>query len=337
MSRTGEEPKPAWSVVPEAVRRLTAETLGSPVRRAMRVWGGYGPTPTYRLRLADGRRAFFKGVWPRSDEFPRLAIAQEELVYRRIGHLIVPWAPAFYGSFHVDGWHVLLLEDLGPKSAPPWTPTLARTVTRAFADFHRTTLGIDLPAWLPSAAEHMAWDGQAWKRMLDAGKLNAIAAMAGDAAGDALRWLEAALPTLAEAGGVLTEAGKPHALLHMDLRSDNLRWRDGRLRMFDWPVACAGPTEYDIAAYAQGVTAEGGPEAADIMSWYAEGVPVRPEVLDAAVTALAGFFAERAPQPELPGLPRLRRFQRRQLQVTLPWAAQRLHLPEPLWVRRFSV
>ncbi|MGH2366178.1 MAG: hypothetical protein ACRDGF_04795 [Chloroflexota bacterium] len=87
--------------------------------RAERVYGGYSPTPTFRLRLADGRRAFFKGSISGDNPFAEEALRREERVYRELGHLIGPWAPAFLGSLALDGWHALLLEDLGPRSVPP--------------------------------------------------------------------------------------------------------------------------------------------------------------------------------------------------------------------------
>jgi hypothetical protein len=50
------------------------------------------------------------------------------------------------GGVACDSWQVLLLEDLGPKSAPPWTLALARRVTHAYGDFDRATSG---QAYLP--------------------------------------------------------------------------------------------------------------------------------------------------------------------------------------------
>jgi hypothetical protein len=59
---------------------------------------------------------------------------------------------------------------------------------------------------------------------------------------------------------------------------------------------------------------------------------VDPVALDASVAAIAGYFADHAWADELPGLPRVRTFQRQQLAVSLRWAASRLGLPEPGWV-----
>ena len=148
MSRTGVEAKPAWRSVPVSVRQEVGLTLGAEVTRAMRVYGGFSATPTFRLRLSDGRRAFFKAASAESTEFAHEAHTREERVYRELHPFIAKWSPALYGAFEIDGWRVMLLEDLGPKTAPPWKPAVLRAVTRAFGDFHCENQGADFPDWL---------------------------------------------------------------------------------------------------------------------------------------------------------------------------------------------
>jgi hypothetical protein len=336
MSRTGVEPKPRWETIPPEVQRGVEEVLGAKVRRGTRVWGGYTPTPTYRLRLADGRGAFFKAVGPASNDFARAAHRREERVYRELAHLITPWAPTFSGAFHRDAWQVILLEDLGPKSAPPWSVALARRVARSFGDFHRSTLGVSLPSWLPRPERYLLTEARLWRWAEDRQQLEALANLAGDLRADAIRWLDAAVPVLAGASRGLADVGAPFVFLHRDLRSDNLRWTGNRLRIVDWPHAGVGPAEDDAITFAQSVAAEGGPEPEQVLAWYAERMPVRSEVVDATAAALAGYFAEQAWQPDIPGLPRLRAFQRRQLVVTLAWAGRRLRLAEPSWLHGVS-
>ena len=332
MSRTGVEPKPRWATLPPEVRGMAEATLGSRVCRAARVWGGYTPTPTYRLRLADGRRAFFKAIGPADNDFARAAHAREERIYRELADVIAPWAPALLGAFHCGVWMALLLEDLGPKSAPPWTSGLARGVSRALGDFHASTLGRSLPDFLPRPERYLLTERRLWGWARDAAALAPVAGLAGERADEAARWLEAFVPALASASRALADVGERWSLVHQDARSDNLRWLSGRLVLLDWPHAAVGPAEDDAAAFAQSVAVEGGPDPERVMAWYAERAPVRTEVLDAAVASWASFFAFHAPQPEIPGLPRLRTFQRRQLAVTLAWASRRLGLPEPTCV-----
>ncbi|HVC32528.1 MAG TPA: phosphotransferase [Chloroflexota bacterium] len=332
MSRTGVEPKPRWETVPREVRREVEARLGAPVRRGNRVWGGYGPSPTYRLRLADGRGVFLKAVAPASNDFMRAAYAREERVYRELSVLIADWAPAFLGSFASGSWNVMLLEDLGPKSAPPWTPGLVRRVAHALGDFHRATRGATFPDWLPPPERHLLTEARLWEWTRQAADLQALANLAGDRSDEALRWLESARPVLQQASRSLGEVVGESVLLHRDVRSDNLRWVAGKLRLLDWPHVGVGPAESDVVEFAQSVTVEGGPEPETVLGWYAERAPVRPAVLDGVVASVAGFFAEAAWRPEIPGLPRLRPFQQRQLQVTLAWASRRLGLPRPDWL-----
>lgn len=332
MARTGVEAKPIWQQVPSEVRTRVDAALGSEVRRALRIWGGYSPTPTFRLLLANRKRAFFKAAGPSDTDFARAAIRREARVYRDLGSLLSPWAPALLDSFEINDWRVLLLEDLGPKSVPPWTRAQARGIFRAYADFHRSTFAAILPDWVSAPGRYLARESRLWDEIPAAGTLGEVAALAGGQLEAARRWLEEAAPVLAASSRGLAQAPAPYALLHGDTRSDNLRWTAGRLRLFDWPHLGSGAAEFDVAAFAQSVTLEGGPQPQDLVAWYGERAPVRPEVLDAAVAAIAGFFADVCWREELPGLPRLRPFQRAQLRVSLAWAARRLRLPEPAWL-----
>ena len=61
---------------------LTEQMLGARIVRATRAFGGYGPSATFVLRLDDGRKAFFKGVYPLPEgSAVRWALDEEERVY----------------------------------------------------------------------------------------------------------------------------------------------------------------------------------------------------------------------------------------------------------------
>lgn len=329
MSRRGAEQKPPWSAVPQEVKDGVAGLLGSPVARASRVYGGYAPSATFRMVLEDGRRAFFKGVNAQSNEYMRGALPREERVYRRLPQ-IAPWAPRFLGAFERLDWHVLLLEDLGPQTMPPWSPAKARRSARSFAAFHASTHARPLPRWL-SRTEHREFAGL-WRRLAKSGELARTAALARRRAEEAREWLDVALPPLLQSAERLTRLRPPHSLIHFDTRSDNVRLQGDLLRMFDWNFASVGPHEMDAAAFAQATEAEGGPGAERIMGWYADVMPLRDGHLDASVSGIAAYFADRAWRPPIVGVPRVRAFQRRQLKVSLAWASRRLALPEPAWL-----
>jgi len=311
------------------MKKAAARTLGSPVARAVRAYGGFAPSATFRLVLGDGRRAFFKGVYPAGETGAVWMLDEEERVYRRLGDRIRPWAPRFLGSIRHEGWHAILLEDLGRADVPPWTPTRTRAAARGYADFHRRNLGARLPRWLP---QHQ-WRGfsESWPRAREDG-LEGPAALAGRRRDEAREWLDVAYPVLAAKAARLGAQRARTTLLHFDTRADNLRVAAGKLRIFDWNWACPGPPEFDLAAFAQAVTAEAGPAPERVVAWYRERLEIDASLLDASVAAIAGFFTRLAWRPPVKGLPRLRSIQRRQLRASLAWAARIEGLPEPRWL-----
>jgi hypothetical protein len=317
--------------MPASVRRAAEDALGVRVARASRVWGGYSPTPTFRLLLNDGRRAFLKAAEPVSNPFAYDAHAREVRVYRELGAVIGPWAPSFLGSFEHDTWRVMLLEDLGPKSVPPWTATQLNAVVHDLAAFHASTSGRPFPDWVPRASTRLAGAQWMWEWTADGGT-ERVAALAGERRREAAKWFEAALPRLRRAARGVVDGGWQQAFLHLDIRSDNLRIVGGKLKIFDWPHVTLGPPELDVAGFAQTVAVEEGVAPEVVAAGYAAQGRVSDGALDASVASLASYFSCQCWQPELPALPRLRPFQRAQMNVTLAWAARRLALPEPLWV-----
>jgi hypothetical protein len=334
MSRTGVEAKLPWRRVPKAVRQQVEAALGAPIVRAARVWGGYAPTPSFRLTLADGRRVFFKATHAESNEFSTQALYAEERIYQELGDLLNRWTPQYYASILHADWHGILLEDLGPKSVPPWTPALARGVARALAAFHLETQGKPLPTWLSRPQDRL--HAESWLRVrTETEGFRHLAAWAGEAAPEALAWFELISPTIEALMAAPVLATEPFALLHGDLRSDNLRFRQGRLALFDWPAITVGRAEWDFVAFAQTVTVEGGVAPEQMLAWYGAEFPVDTAAVDSSIAWLFAFFADKAWRGEIPGLPRVRRFQRQQLGVMAQWAARQWALPEPVWAPAF--
>jgi hypothetical protein len=110
----------------------------------------------------------------------------------------------------------------------------------------------------------------------------------------------------------------------------------GQLRLVDWPAITLGRPEWDMVAFAQTVTVEGGPAPEQVMRWYGEQFPIRADALEGALAWWLTLFADRAWRTEIPGLPRLRRFQRQQLAVLIGWAASHWSFPSPDWVQRLT-
>ena len=129
------------------------------------------------------------------------ALATEERVYRALGPWLRPWAPEFHASFRAAGWHVLLLEDLGPARIPPWTAASVRRAMIGYAAFHQHSLGHELPDWL-SRRRHHAF-ALSWTQLGDEpGGLEHLAGLAGAQSADALAWTRMALPRLRRRTGL---------------------------------------------------------------------------------------------------------------------------------------
>ena len=129
-------------------------------------------------------------------------------------------------------------------------------------------------------------------------------------------WLAGALPVLTAAA-----AGAPlvgDALVHMDVRSDNLCFRDGRAIVIDWNHARIANPDVDIAFWLPSLHAEGGPPPEAIL-------PDAP----ALAAWVAGYFCARAGNAPLPEAPHVRPLQVQQSRTALPWAARALGLPPP--------
>jgi Ser/Thr protein kinase RdoA (MazF antagonist) len=125
-------------------------------------------------------------------------------------------------------------------------------------------------------------------------------------------WLDDALPLLVRAWETTPIDGE--ALVHCDVRSDNLCLRDGRAIIFDWNHARIGNPDFDIAFWLPSLALEGGP-------------PPQAFGVDEFAVYVAGFFAAHAGLPPPEGAPHVRGFQLAQLEVALPWAIRVLGLP----------
>ena len=200
----------------------------------------------------------------------------------------------------------LALEDLsGAFWPPPWTRRRVELVLEALSKLaaYRDMKGFPR---LEDSREGLT----CWKHVAadPAGFLSLGFATRG--------WLDRALPALCEAEKAAKLDGT--ALLHCDVRSDNLCFDGDRAVLIDWNWACTGNARADIAFWAPSLHAEGGPRPEEVAGR-------EPELAALA----AGYFGWNAGQPPGERPPRVREIQRFQLTAALPWAARALGLPPP--------
>jgi hypothetical protein len=92
----------------------------------------------------------------------------------------------------------------------------------------------------------------------------------------------------------------------------------------------------DIVAFAQSVTVEGGPSPEQVMTWYGEHFPLNPNAVKCALAWWLTYFMDRSWRPEIPGLPRVRRFQRQQLATLACWTSRQWSFPPPTWAKHLK-
>jgi Ser/Thr protein kinase RdoA (MazF antagonist) len=291
------------------VRRAVEAALGAPVVEAHTQESGFSPGAAARLRLANGGSAFAKalGVGIHRDSVA-LYRSEAAAMARLPAGLPVPRLLDVYD----DGeWVALVYEEVdGRHPAVPWRSDELERVAGAMADLGaalRPTPWPDAPAFAEANAAFMEAPG----------------ALAAAPPPDLDPWLRHRLERLAVGEPDLTGLVRGDALLHADLRSDNLLLtRDGGVVFLDWARVCNGAPWLDVALFAVTVNREGGADAERLVRRHPLTRDVPPAWIDAILLAAAATYASllRRPAPPLPGA---RAHQRAYAETTLAWARRR--------------
>ena len=304
-----------WDAVPLHVRHAVGEALGSPVTSAVNQPGGFSPGVAARARLEDGRRCFIKSVSSaQNPQSPDLHRREAEVSGSLPPGLPVP---RLLSVLDDGDWVTLVFEEIdGRPPSEPWTMSaLARTFVALDALAAKTT-PCPVPA-LPTFAQrhHLAFAG-----------FRSLAADRGDRPDRLDGWTRRHLDRLAELEAGWTAAvAVGDGLLHSDLRADNLLvTNDGDVVIVDWPHACRGPGWVDKACMLPSVALGGGPTPAEVDEALAPFRTVDDDALTLLLAALCGYFTRQGLEPDPPGLPTVRPFQRAQGDVSRAWLRTRL-------------
>jgi hypothetical protein len=281
-------------VKPDAVARaerilgLEAENWARVVSR------GYSVNEHWTVGFADGSRAFLKLA--SVDPSPQW-VRDERHVFESVDGRFMP---RFLG-FEDGTRPLLVLEDMLPDARwpPPWQTGDVEAVVATLNEVASAPLSGALPRLAEEALVGWKDIAEDPAPFLSLGIVSAV-------------WLERSLPALIDASDPARLDGD--SLVHGDVRSDNLCLRGGRAVLLDWNHARVGNPAFDIAFWLPSLVLEGGPDPATF------GV-------DELAVFVAGFFAAHAGLPAPEGAPRVRSFQRAQLEVALPWACAVLGLP----------
>jgi hypothetical protein len=262
-----------------------------------RAVAGRTPAGRWVVEFGDGASAFVKAA---TDRATASWLRAEARIFRQVTGTFMP---AFLGW--QDGERpVLVMEDLSHADwPPPWSMERVEAVCAALEALCHTPQRPGLPA-LAAEREMLT----SWHRVAAAPELFLELGLC------TREWLEAALPALlaAEADAVLDGPD----LLHLDVRSDNLRFAGTRAVLVDWNWACRGNGLVDLAGWLPSLHAEGGPLPEAVL-------PDQPEL----AALLSGYWAWNAGKPPGDLGVLVRQVQLMQLRSALPWAVRVLGLP----------
>ena len=280
------------------IEQRVAAAAGRPLRALRRVkTRGYAEAFHAIAELEDGTTAFVKaGAEEITSEFLR-----DEL---RFYKSVRAWfMPELLGYDDGDP-PLLVIEDLsGERWPPPWDGAAIQAVRETLA----AVAGTPPPSWVRPITDERDWLLGGWADVEREPEPFLGLGLCSPA------WLEKALPTLRAAAERAPIEGD--ALLHLDVRSDNLCLTERGVVLVDWNFVHTGNPDLDVAGWLSSLHLEGGPP------------PER--VLPGAggfAAGLAGYFLSRAGLAPPPTAPRVREIQRAQGEVALAWACRELGL-----------
>jgi hypothetical protein len=276
-------------------QRLAAVVGAEPLEWTPRA-GGYSTAERYTVTLEDGRRVFAKTA---DAEHMAEWLRREHEVYASLRGSFIPELI----GFDDDGRQPLLvIEDLGHADwGQSWTPERIGLVRAALDELHASP---PPPNTAAVRETYAGWFGR-WRTVAaDPEPFLSLGLRPRD-------WLDERLPTIVEAADEAPVDGD--AVVHLDVRSDNLCTLDGRAVLVDWNFVSLAAPELDLVCWACSLALEGGPPPWELL-------PGSPGL----AAFLTGIFAASAGLPPPETAPTVREFQARQLAVALDWLDREL-------------
>jgi Phosphotransferase enzyme family len=280
------------------MEKRVAAAIGRPVRSLRRVeTRGYAMAYHAIAEFEDGSTAFVKAG---AEEVTSKFLRDELRFYQTVQGAFMPHLL----GYDEDDPPFLVIEDLSEgRWPPPWDAAAIEAVRESLA----AVWAAAPPDWVPPISEEKEWLLGGWSE-IEQDQEPFLSLGLGSA-----KWLDASLPVLRAAAESAPIDGE--ALVHLDVRSDNICLADRGAVLVDWNLAHRGNPDLDLAAWAPSLHMEGGPAPEQLLPGSGQ-----------LAAALAGFFAARAGLRPPPTAPRVREVQLVQLKVALPWACRELGL-----------
>lgn len=280
------------------IEERVAAAVGRPLRSLRRVQTrGYAMAFHAIAQFEDGSTAFVKAG---AEEITSGFLRNELRFYESVEGFFMPHLL----GFDAGDPPLLVLEDLSEgRWPPPWDTAAIASVRESLTAVWATPP----PDWVPSVTDERDRLLGGWADVeRDPTPFLSLGLCSSG-------WLDASLPTLRAAAENAPVEGD--ALLHLDVRSDNICLTDRGAVLVDWNWVHRGNPDLDLAAWASSLHLEGGPAPEELLPGAGH-----------LGAALAGFFGARAGLPPPPTAPKVREVQRAQLAVALAWACRELDL-----------
>jgi aminoglycoside phosphotransferase len=295
-----------WAEVPAGVRAWAAGVGGGAPARVRDVSGGFSPGATAVLECPR-RAVFVKAVGAALNAESPVFHRREAVVSAALPHTAE--LPRLLNVYDDGDWVALAFEAVdGRPPVHPWDEAELRGAVRALDALHRALTPSPVPG-APLAADRLRALFGGWGEL--AGRVPAPEGLD--------EWTARNLDRLAELESGWADAVTGPALLHGDVRSDNLLVTSSAIVFVDWPHACVGAPVLDLVTWAPSVALEGGPAPEGLLALSAASSAVDRDVVAVLAAAFGGFLVGHSLRPPPPGLPTLRAFQRAQGEVASAW------------------
>lgn len=300
----------AWSEVPDTLVAQIEAAAGSSVALVEGSAFGFSPGFAGVVRFADGSNQFLKVMSASRDPWSIDINRREALVLADLPGEVP--APRLCWKFEAGEWLVVAIEALdGDHPQASNDPAHADAVWAALSDL----ADVKAPASLPAFHVHHADLFTQWRDFAEAPNLDARLASLGPNG----EWVESRLPLFMEWEQDAIEVTEGDALVHGDLRADNMLLTSGGIAIVDWPHASRGAPWIDLAGHLPAHEMYGGGAARAVFRAHPLASAVSADAERAFVCTLAGYFTLQSTEPPPPALPGLREFQRAQAIPALKW------------------
>ncbi|MCL2595386.1 MAG: phosphotransferase [Promicromonosporaceae bacterium] len=313
-------PRITWPELPAGLRLEIERQVGGTVAEWTSQPGGFSPGVADRLLLDDGQRVFVKVVAAAADPFSITIHRREIDVLTKLaevpGFELIPHA-RLLGHIDTAEWAVVILQDVAGRE-PSWAEGELDAVLDVLPALAELPLAnVELPDLRTSLSPlFRGWD-----------RLAADPEVPLPYEDDLNAWIAAHLNALRALSAEALDLASGDALVHVDLRADNLLLRstDCSPVLLDWPWAAVGSRWFDpVGLLLDAVYRRPGYDIDLVLGTHPIFAEIPADTAERFFAGLAGYFTHAALQLPPPALPTVRKFQRDQGEAALRWLRTRL-------------